>query len=131
MGKNRKLQFGLDLGFLNDKIIFNVNYIRNYSSNQLLRYQLPSITGQTFVDQNFPATILNTSFEFAISASNLKIGRLNWSGSFNLTIPKNKVVDFPNIENSTYAGGEGGVIIGHPLNVQKSVPFHGSRPRHW
>jgi TonB-linked SusC/RagA family outer membrane protein len=124
----KKIQVGLDLGFLKDRILVDVTYGRNRSSNELLPYALPSTTGFLNVTSNFPATVQNTDWEFSINTINIKTKEFSWKSNFNLTIPRNKVVAFPNIENSSYADGGHGVIIGQPLGVQKVYHYLGVDP---
>lgn len=121
----RKLQFGLDLGFINDRVLLNMTYARNRSSNQLITYPLPSITGQRGIYQNFPATVQNTSWEFSLNTANLKTKNINWSSTLNLTIPKNKLAAFPDLENSTYSTT---LVIGQPISVMKLFHFLGVDP---
>lgn len=113
--ETRKLQGGVDLGFFKDRLMVNATYVRNRSSNQLIRYSLPTITGVTSVPQNLPALVQNTSLEIAVSAIALKTKDFTWQSNFNLTLPKNKVVAFPGIENTSYASGMNGIIIGQPI----------------
>lgn len=121
----RKLQFGIDLGFFKDRILLNTTYIRNRSSNQLLFYAVPSITGQDGVYQNFPATVQNTGWEFMLNTINLKDKNFTWTSSVNLTIPRNKLIDFPNLSSSTYARR---LFIGHPVSVTRLYHFLGVDP---
>src|SRR5207244_2033054 len=65
--ETRKLQFGLDLGFLKDRILFNSGYFLNRSSNQLLGYALPYVTGFGSINSNFPATVENSGWEFSLN----------------------------------------------------------------
>ncbi len=58
--ETKKLQFGLDLGLFRDRIVINANYYRNRSSNQLLSYSLPIMTGFSGILRNFPALVQNT-----------------------------------------------------------------------
>ncbi len=58
----------------------------------------------------------------------LKAKLFSESSSLNLTIPKNKVIAFPNIENTPYAGGFNGVIVGQPLGVAKVYHLLGMDP---
>lgn len=123
--ETRKWQFGLDLGFWNDKILLNATYARNRSSNQLLGYQLPSITGFDNIVQNFPATVQNTSWEFSLNISNIKGEEFNWSSSINLTIPQNKLLAFPDLATSSYARR---LVLGQPLGTVKVYHFVGVDP---
>jgi TonB-dependent starch-binding outer membrane protein SusC len=114
--ETKKLQVGLDLGFLRDRIIFGINYNRNSSSNQLVNYLLPAVTGSSGVFRNFPATVRNTGWELTLSTINLKTKDFNWSTNFNITVPKNKLTKFPGLETSSYASF---LIIGQPLSITK------------
>jgi TonB-linked SusC/RagA family outer membrane protein len=110
--ETQKLQIGADLGFLKDRLLLNITYSKNRSSNELLAYNLPSITGFTSVTANFPATVENTSWEFAFNTVNIKSAYFVWTTNLNLTIPENKLVDFPNLATSTYASS---LVIGQPI----------------
>lgn len=123
--ETRKIQGGLDLGFFQDKLMLSTSFAQNESSNQLLGYALPGITGFPTVTVNFPATIQNRSWEFALNTADIKIGKVIWSSSFNATIPTNKLVDFPNLSTSTYGST---LIVGQPLNTVKAFRFAGVDP---
>jgi len=123
--ETRKLQGGIDIGVLNDKLLITANYVRNRSSNQLLDYNLPIITGYPSVATNFPALIENTAWEFIINSENIHINKFLWRSSFNLTIPKNKLVKFPNLSSSSYNSV---LIVGQPLGVLKTHHFYGVDP---
>ena len=126
--ETRKWQGGIELGFINDRILLNVTYAQNRSSNQLIGYSLPSVTGFTYITENLPATIRNTSWEFALNTINVKGRNFNWSSSVNLTIPENKLVSFPNISLTSYAAGDLGVIVGQPLGVVQVFRYKGIDP---
>jgi TonB-dependent starch-binding outer membrane protein SusC len=120
--KTKKLQFGLDLGFVKDRILLTVNYVRNTSSNQLLSYALPVMTGFPGIISNFPATIQNTAWELSLNVTNIKANHFNWSTNFNLTVPENKLISFPDLATSTYASL---LVIGEPITVTKAYHFLG------
>ncbi|MBO9572066.1 MAG: SusC/RagA family TonB-linked outer membrane protein, partial [Chitinophagaceae bacterium] len=124
----RKLQGGIDLGFWKDRLLLNLGYAVNRSSNQLIPYVLPAVTGYTNITVNFPATMQNTSLEFMLNMIIVKTSNLKWTSSVNLTIPRNKVVAFPDIENTSYAGGRSGVILGQPNGVIVLHNFLGVDP---
>jgi TonB-linked SusC/RagA family outer membrane protein len=123
--ETKKLQFGLDLGFFKDRILISANYNRNRSSNQLLSYDLPITTGVGSIITNFPATIENTAWEFSVNTDNIHSGNFKWTSNFNLTIPKNKLVAFPNIETSTYNSS---LIVGESFTIVKLYHFMGVDP---
>ena len=123
--ETRKWQFGADFGALKDRVLLSVTYARNRSSNQLLGYKLPTITGFGTISENFPATVQNTSWEFLLNTKNIQGKAFSWSSSVNLTIPRNKLVAFPNLANSTYASS---LVVGSPIGIQKAYRFIGVDP---
>ncbi len=123
--ETKKLQFGLDLGFINDRILINANYAINRSSNQLLSYPLPLITGYWSIARNFPATVQNTGWELTLNTVNIRTKDFSWTTSANITFPKNKLVKFPNIETSSFAQQ---LIIGEPITISKLYDFVGVDP---
>jgi TonB-linked SusC/RagA family outer membrane protein len=126
--ETRKLQGGIDLSALNERIALSFTYARNRSSNQLIAYSLPDLTGFSSFTKNFPATVQNTSLEFSLNTVNVKSKDFNWSTNINLTIPRNKVTSFPGIELTSYATGDNGLIIGEPVGIQKKNLYGGVDP---
>jgi len=120
--ETKKFQVGLDLGFLRDKILFNANYNRNRSSNQLMVLPLPIITGAINVPFNLPALVQNTGWEFTLNVSQ-QINNFEWRGGINLTIPNNKLISFTG-ELNPYSD----LVIGQPLTVQHLFNFAGVSP---
>lgn len=123
--ETKKFSAGIELGFFKDRIYITGNYARNRTSNQLMDYRLPNTTGRSTVLKNFPATLQNTSLEFTLTTANIKKANFNWTTNFNLTIPRNKLVDFPNLESSSYASS---YFIGEPINTQRAYHFLGVDP---
>lgn len=126
--ETRKWQSGIDLGFFSDRIVVGATYARNRSSNQIVSYPLPTTTGFMDVYQNLPALIQNTSLEFTLQTTNIKNRDFSWSTSFNLTVPRNKLLSFPGIENTGYVYGTNGVIVGQSLGVIKTFQYAGVDP---
>ncbi len=123
--ETKKLSVGLDLGFFNNRIFFASTYNYNRSSNQLLDYFLPRITGRSAILRNFPATIENTNLELSLQSENIKTKKFSWISNINLTIPRNKLLEFPNIETSPY---DDGYIVGKPISLQKLYHYSGVDP---
>lgn len=98
----KKLEGGLELGFLKDRVLFTISYYRNRSDNQLVGYPLPSFVGFTSVQSNLPAVVQNTGLEFTLNTTNIRSKDFMWRSSFNISMPKNKLVSYPNIEGSDY-----------------------------
>lgn len=122
---NKKLEAALELGLLNNRVQAEVNWYRNRSSNQLVGYPLPATTGFSTVQANLPATIQNTGWEFSLTTINLKSDRFNWQTSLNLTIPRNKLVAFENIDQTSY---QNIYRVGQPLNIALLFQYEGIDP---
>lgn len=123
--ETKKINLGIDLGFLNDKILFTSNYYYNRSSNQLVDYKLPIITGFSSTMQNFPATVQNTGWELSLQTTNLTVKNFSWLSSVNTTISRNKLLKFPNIANTPYANY---LVLGQPVTLNRSYNFLGVDP---
>jgi len=78
---NKKFELGFELGFLKDHILLTASYYNNRSSNELVGYALPSITGFTSIQYNLPATVQNTGLEFDIKTNNVNSGVFKWTTS--------------------------------------------------
>jgi TonB-dependent starch-binding outer membrane protein SusC len=118
----KKLDAGLDLGVLKDRITLNASYFLNKSSNQLLPYTLPIISGFNSVLTNFPATVQNKGWELVFRSINIKTRNFQWSTAINLTIPQNKLIAFPNLSSSSYANT---LVVGQSLAVVKAFHYLG------
>ncbi|HVS98693.1 MAG TPA: SusC/RagA family TonB-linked outer membrane protein [Puia sp.] len=117
--ETRKWQVGANIGVCKDFLTIAIDYDHNRSSNELLPYSLPVITGFGNVTENFPATVENTSWEFSVLARAVRAGNFAWSSSINVTIPQNKLIDFPNLASSASASV---LVIGQPVSILKA--FH-------
>jgi len=119
---NKKLEGGLDLGFIKNRLRLEISRYRNRSSNQLVGYPLPAITGFSSVQANLPATVENSGWEFEATTINLSSKNFRWQTSFNLSIPRNRLVSYPNIEQSSYKNT---YRVGQPLNISLLYQYDG------
>jgi len=123
--ENRKAELALELGLWENRLSLNVSYYRNRSSNQLIQFALPATTGFTSILANLDAVVENTGFEIGITGVLFRGNHFSWTTSVNLTLPKNELLEFPNLENSTYANR---FVIGEPLNIVKLYNLKGVNP---
>ena len=122
---NKKLEGGIDLGFLNDRLRVGVSHYKNRSSNQLVGYPLPNVTGFTSVQANLPATVENRGWEIEFSSINFYNEDFSWQTTLNLTIPKNQLVSYPDLNQSSYANT---YRVGYPLNIDLVYDYTGLDP---
>jgi TonB-linked SusC/RagA family outer membrane protein len=123
--ENRKLEAALDLGFMDDRLNLGAGWYRNRSSNQLVGYPLPSVTGFATVQANLPATVQNTGWELELASHNIRSKDLDWRTFLNLSIPNNKLLAFPDMDQTSYANR---YRVGHPLNIRLLYQYDGLDP---
>lgn len=124
--KTKKLETAIELGLFRNKVNINAAWYRNRSSNQLVGYQLPTMTGFSSVLANLDATVQNTGWEFELNARPFSKGKFQWETSFNITFPKNKLISFPGLEGSTYSNT---YVIGQPTTIVKLFNLEGIDPK--
>ncbi|SEM68388.1 TonB-linked outer membrane protein, SusC/RagA family [bacterium A37T11] len=124
--RNRKLEGGLELGFLENRLNVNINYYFNRSDNQLINYTLSPQTGFNGYTANLPALVHNKGWEFEISSTNIHSNYFEWNTSANLTISRNKLIKYPGLEGS---GLEDKYAIGKPLDIEFGYKFTGVDPQ--
>lgn len=121
----KKAEAGLELGFLKDRILTTVSYFQNRTSNQLLQYNLPSITGFASVLLNRDATVQNSGIEITVNTKTITSPGFIWATSFNFTAYRNKLVSFVNLATSPYSSS---LIIGQPVNIKMNYRAAGVDP---
>jgi len=122
---NKKLEAGIELGFLKDRIFLSASYFRNRSSNQLVTTPLAAMTGFQDIASNLPASVQNSGVEILLNSQNILTKDLEWSTSFNISVPRNKLLEFPNIENTSYNFN---YIVGQPISIRKVFHVVGVDP---
>lgn len=123
---NKKLEAAIELGFFKNRFLFNISWYRNRSSSQLLNYPLPATTGFPSIQANLPAKVQNTGWEFELNSNTITGEGFNWTTSFNLTVPRNKLLEFPGLATSSYANI---YEIGKPLGLVKALHYTGVDPQ--
>lgn len=124
--QTRKLEVAIESNFFNNRVGLEVSWYRNQSSNQLVNYTLPAITGFSSILKNFEATIENSGWEMLLRADVIRRDNLKWSVSANLSIPRNKLLAFPGIEDSPYATI---YKVGEPLSIKRTYVWTGVDPQ--
>jgi TonB-linked SusC/RagA family outer membrane protein len=122
---NKKFEAALELAFFNNRLNVSTSYYQNRSSNQLVNVPLASSVGFDVIIANLPATIQNRGLEFTFNTINVKSKVFEWNSGFNISAASNSLVNFPNIELSSYRYT---YVIGEPVNVKKVNRFAGIDP---
>ncbi len=92
-----KLDAGLDISFLNDRINVTTDYFYNNDNNLILAAPTAPSLGVpgNSINQNI-GTMTNKGFELGINSVNIKTRDFTWSTDFNLTLVKNKITTLAN-----------------------------------
>lgn len=122
---NDKLELALELGFFKDRITLSADYYRDKTGNQLVFYPLPSTAGFNQVIGNLPALVQNSGWEFTLQAKIIDAANFKWSANLNIGFNNNKLLAFPNLAESPYAGK---FVVGQPLNITRLLHFTGVDP---
>jgi len=116
------LNLSLDLGFLKDRVLINGTWYQNRTGNQLTGYPLPSQTGFESVVENMNALVQDRGVEFSLSTKNIRTKHFTWNTTFNISLNRNKLLAFPNLASSPYAGT---YVIGKPVSTLYGFKYAG------
>ena len=121
----KKLEVAMELGFWEDRLQLNASWYRNRSSNQLVGLPLSAVTGFTSVQANLDATIENKGWELELHTFPVKTKTFTWQSDINWTVPRNRLLAFPNLAGSTYANQ---FAVGYSTSMVKLYQFNGVDP---
>jgi TonB-dependent starch-binding outer membrane protein SusC len=113
---SKKLEVGIELGLIQDKIFLSASYYRNRSGNQLIDYPLSAVTGFNSITQNQSAEVQNTGYELVINGKIFNGKSFTWSSGINISATKNKLISYPGLENSSFKNL---YEVGKPLTIIK------------
>jgi TonB-linked SusC/RagA family outer membrane protein len=123
---NKKAEVALDLSFLKDRLNFEVAWYQNRCNDQLVNFPTPAFTGFTFVTENSPADVENYGWEFVANGKVLQTERFTMTLKFTMGINRNKLIGYPNLALSPYAGT---YFIGKSLGVRRLLHYTGIDPQ--
>ncbi|MFX1705061.1 SusC/RagA family TonB-linked outer membrane protein [Chitinophaga sp. CC14] len=118
----RKMETGINLGFLQDRLQLAFSFYHSKSYNQLIKYPVSAVTGFSSIEGNYPITVINRSFEVEFTGTILKTKNLGWTVGLNFTIPTNRLASFPNLNTTIY---QDRYKVGKPLSVVAGYQFTG------
>lgn len=90
---NEKINYGLDLAFLNKRLTFSADYFENKNNGLILFVPLPAslgVPGNGYNDN--VGSMVNKGFEFSVGADIFKTENFTWNVNGNLTLIKNEVL---------------------------------------
>lgn len=121
--RNFNSEAGLELGFLNDRIMTDFSYYYNRAGNQLLGQPLSSVTGYTSYTLNSDALIRTSGLEISVSAINIKKKNFTWSTRFNISVPQSKLLRLPSQSNQN-----SNLVLNKPVTGVLLYKYNGVNP---
>ncbi|PJJ47921.1 SusC/RagA family TonB-linked outer membrane protein [Hymenobacter chitinivorans] len=132
---SKKTDFGIDLGFLNNRINLNVDYYRNNIDGAILAVRTPlslGVPGNSSYRANV-GSLYNRGLEVTINTQNIQKEGFTWSTSFNFSTNKNQITALSNNEdivspyNITRVGESIGALYGYDyqgVNPSNGYPIY-------
>ncbi|PWV55500.1 SusC/RagA family TonB-linked outer membrane protein [Chitinophaga sp. S165] len=110
----KKLEVGLELGALENRILFTAAYWRTRASDQLGRFPLPATAGADAIVKNQDARIQNMGWDFILNTKILNKPYASWTIGANFGIQNNKLLARPEGVYNGY-GFNRFVTVGEPF----------------
>ncbi|WP_236978910.1 SusC/RagA family TonB-linked outer membrane protein [Membranihabitans maritimus] len=98
--KTTSYDIGLDVGIMNNRFNFSLDFYDKTTSDLLYNVSIPAITGFTSTITNV-GEINNKGVELELTTRNI-VGTFNWTTSFNASKNKNEVVDLGAVSERIY-----------------------------
>jgi TonB-linked SusC/RagA family outer membrane protein len=112
-----QLNFGLDLGFLKDRILFNADVYAKQTTDLLLDRAISGTSGYTFITANI-GELRNMGIELGITTENIRSEKFSWQSMLNWSMNKNEITKLYNGQPILDVGrGNNSFIEGEPLSV--------------
>ncbi|WBL23009.1 SusC/RagA family TonB-linked outer membrane protein [Zunongwangia sp. HRR-M8] len=122
--KTTKAEIAVNLEFLEGRISVTESYYDNKTDNQLVPFPVSIVTGVNSITMNSPAEVRNWGHEITLNTKNIISQNFTWSTSFNITLPKNKLVSYPADLTLTNPNLE----VGKSINGKKVYNYQGVNP---
>ncbi len=115
--ETRETNFGVDLGFFRNRVLFSADYYDIKSIDFLFPQNLPATSGFGTVVAN-QGEIQNQGYELELTARIIEKPDFNWSISVNYTANENEVIDLPQESGFFFPDGSGiSRVDGQLINI--------------
>ena len=88
--KTTALNFGLDYGFLDNRISGTIDYYLMPTTDMIMNQTLPGFSGFSSIISNL-GKVQNKGLELSINSRNIKTKNFEWNTSFGLSVNKNEI----------------------------------------
>lgn len=120
-----QLDFGIDFGFLNNRIQVTADWYQKKTRDLLYNVALPITSGYSTSLQNI-GKVKNQGVELSINSVNFTGRDFEWSTSFNIAYNQNEILDLGGVKGDIPSGGASGHLqlansgilrVGAPVGV--------------
>lgn len=88
--KTVSYNYGLDFGFLNDRIMGSIDVYNMFTEDMIMNQPLPSFSGFASIATNL-GQVTNKGFELSLTSQNIKTKDLNWTTTASLSYNQNRI----------------------------------------
>lgn len=106
--KTTAYNFGLDFGFLNDRISGSIEYYIMQTHDMIMLQRLPQFTGYPNITNNL-GQVDNRGIEFSINAVNIDNNFMNWTTTFSISYNKNEIKHLY-YQNENVSDSQGNIV---------------------
>lgn len=117
--------FGAEIGILNNRVSFELDYYIRNTSNLLLNVEVPGSSGFTSQLKNL-GKLNNKGFEFTINSDNIITKDFRWTTNINFGLNRNKITNLNGQELGV--GNYNRAREGQPIGVFVAREFAGADP---
>ena len=111
---------GLNLGFFNNRLTFDLTYYKTVSKNQILAVSQPVSTGYFSRYANV-GQLDNKGFEALVNITPVRTEAFSWNVSANYSLNRNKVIDIaPGVDQISIPGN---AFIGTTPSIVRGQPY--------
>jgi TonB-linked SusC/RagA family outer membrane protein len=90
--KTSQIDIGAEIGFLQNRVTFEIDLYRKFTEDMLLSAPVPSSSGYTTVSKNV-GSMENKGVEIALNTVNIERNDFSWNTTINFSFNKNQVID--------------------------------------
>ena len=122
--KSHEVNFGIDFGFLNERIRGSVDIYNKKSTDLLYNRDLPLVTAGATVRTNV-GSVRNRGVEVSLTTTNIQTKDWNWETTFTFAHNSNKVLEINGTGNLLTGTTKGNLFIGKPYGVLYDYEWDG------
>jgi len=117
--KTAQYDFGVEIGFLNNRINVEADIYYRKTSDMLLNAPVPTSSGYASITKNV-GSMENKGFEFTLNTVNVRNQNFSWTTTFNWSINRNKVLELATPApifggNPNFLSNTGIIQVGEPV----------------